>query len=349
MLDQLAETAAELACESVNFARSRPPAARHFIRKSDGSPVSAVDYGIQVFLADQLCKKTGIPVCGEENTKELTLPENTHILPAITNEALGLLPDLTFMRVLKLLRNSCDSDRHPLFWAVDPIDGTRGYENNEHFATVISLVAGGYIVLSILACPHLQIDGTIELDGPGVVVVADQRSSSPDSVFARSIGSTRWQQRYASSRGVEDESVTIVRSAAKEHNDSALIEAVISRLQSIIPGLIDLPMDSATKAAMVAIGAADGYFRLPKQGDQQLKMNIWDGPPSLFTMEAAGARITSTSTGRKYSLLTSNCSGRHATNTIPGFLAANSQIHTHCRRAIRQVLRDFAAKERTTP
>ena len=44
------------------------------------------------------------------------------------------------------------------YWAVDPIDGTKGFLRGEQYAVAIGLIENGKVVVGVLGCPNLTLD-----------------------------------------------------------------------------------------------------------------------------------------------------------------------------------------------
>lgn len=43
-------------------------------------------------------------------------------------------------------------------WALDPIDGTKGFLRGEQFAVCLALIVDGQVQLGVMGCPNLPID-----------------------------------------------------------------------------------------------------------------------------------------------------------------------------------------------
>lgn len=91
------------------------------IEKTDGSPVTQADYQSHIFLSENLKKLTPrIPIISEEDEKSWPLES-------------------------------------PLYWLIDPLDGTRGFiEKNGEFCVNIALMEEGHPIMGIIHIPLTQ-------------------------------------------------------------------------------------------------------------------------------------------------------------------------------------------------
>lgn len=60
------------------------------------------------------------------------------------------------------------------YWAVDPIDGTKGFLRGEQYAVTIGLIENGKVVVGVLGCPNLALDFMDESSEKGSLLVAVQ-------------------------------------------------------------------------------------------------------------------------------------------------------------------------------
>ena len=43
-------------------------------------------------------------------------------------------------------------------WALDPIDGTKGFLRGEQFAVCLALIVDGQVQVGVMGCPNLPVD-----------------------------------------------------------------------------------------------------------------------------------------------------------------------------------------------
>lgn len=188
--------------------------------KDDGSPVSEADLAAAVAIERGLAK-TGIPVVCEE----------------------GALPSI---------------EGSPLYWLVDPLDGTREFlARNGEFSVNIALVAGREPVLGVIAIPvtgevyvGIKGRGTRRMfDGSETIVTNTRTASSYIAASSRSFGSPEidaWLEKF----GVGEK----------------------------------LRCGSAIKFCRLAEGKADIYLRLGRTME-------WDTAAGQVIIEEAGCRL----------------------------------------------------------
>lgn len=167
------------------------------------------------------------------------------------------------------------------FWAIDPLDGTKGYLRGGQFAIAIALVEGGRPVAGVLGLPRLAGSGTAP--GAGVVVAA----SLGHGAEQRAIGS-----RAATALRARDWSpgmpIRLAGSVEKSHSTSDDLESAVSRLGPVEA----VRVDSQAKYALVARGDADAYVRRsPSAGYREW---IWDHAAGALVAAESGCTVTDT-------------------------------------------------------
>ena len=58
------------------------------------------------------------------------------------------------------------------FWALDPIDGTKGFLRGEQFAVCLALIQDGQVKVGVLGCPNLPHMSASAADERGTLFVA---------------------------------------------------------------------------------------------------------------------------------------------------------------------------------
>lgn len=137
--------------------------------KADKSPVTIGDYASQAIINHAI--KLNFPtdeIVGEEDSE--TLQESTEeakrlslkILDIILeeqkkadSEILGNLYDLPSIYKSIDMGNSKGGSKGR-FWALDPIDGTKGFLRGDQFAVCLALIEDGKVVLGVIGCPNLS-------------------------------------------------------------------------------------------------------------------------------------------------------------------------------------------------
>ena len=128
------------------------------ILKQDGSPVTIADYGSQAIICKLIREKFPEDVIvAEEDSKELRKPDHLRILEQVANYVNTFIPDASSEEVCSWI----DFSTHVTinrFWALDPIDGTKGFLRDDQYAIALALIENGLVKLGILACPNLYVD-----------------------------------------------------------------------------------------------------------------------------------------------------------------------------------------------
>jgi len=251
------------------------------VLKQDRSPVTVADFAAQAVIDHVLGERVPeVPVVAEEQAEALRRDDGLRrqVLEAVATE----LPHLGPEGVLKAIdRGSFAGGTEGRFWAVDPIDGTKGFLRREQYAVAIALIEGGEVVLGVLACPALP----VTLDSPGV----------PGCLLAGVRGEGAWMQPLGgpgrTRLAVDPESdprravvCESVESGHSSHADSARVTALLGTTSPPVR------MDSQCKYALLARGEASVYLRLPTRADYQEK--IWDHAAGALLIEEAGGRVT---------------------------------------------------------
>ena len=148
----------------------------------------------------------------------------------------------------------------PVFWLVDPLDGTKEFiKRNGEFTVNIALINGNEPVMGVVHVPVTRRD-YLGYVGGGAFVIDDGGDPRPISV----------------SRTAE----TPVRVVGSRSHRGDSLEAY---LDWIGPHVM-VPMGSSLKLCLVAAGVADVYPRLGPTSE-------WDTAAAQAVVEAAGGRV----------------------------------------------------------
>ncbi|MDP7004784.1 MAG: 3'(2'),5'-bisphosphate nucleotidase [Phycisphaerales bacterium] len=265
------------------------------VTKDDRSPVTVADFAVQAIvslsLADSL-DSSDRRIVGEEDAAVLRTDEQTVVRKAVLEAVQSWRPQVTEDEMLDAI-DACNHDGSSnAFWALDPIDGTKGFLRGQHYAIALGRIEDGEVVAGVMGCPNLSVDQSFplsEIDPQGVVYAASKGAGAwefadcnPTSSPMRIVA-----QQYEASRPIRFcESAEIGHS---NRGDSGRIVGAI--------GTEGEParLDSQCKYSLVARGQADGYLRLPTSKTYVEK--IWDHAAGLCIATEAGA-IVSDVTGK---------------------------------------------------
>lgn len=283
--------AAHAACRAVGAVGS--PAdfgAGGVVDKGAAGPLTLADLASQVAAITVLRAELGSSArfVAEESAEEVEANGGTELLDrvagilrgaGIARSASGAPIDASGVRdALSCGGHAGGTDR---FWAIDPLDGTKGYLRGGQFAIAIALVEGGRPVAGVLGLPRLADAGTGI--GTGVLVAA----SLGRGVEQRAIGD-RAARPLRARDWAAGMPIRLAGSVEKSHSASDDLESSVSRLGSVEP----VRVDSQAKYALVARGDADAYVRRsPSAGYREW---IWDHAAGALVAAEAGCTVTDT-------------------------------------------------------
>lgn len=315
-----ARRAAEI-CRRVQEERSEADA----LAKADASPVTVADFAAQAVICAEL--EQAFPqesVVAEESSRLLQQENQREIREAVVRHvarALGRSVDEE--QVLAWIDRGAAGagGAAGAFWVVDPIDGTKGFLRGQQYAVALARVEKGQLVLGVLACPNLS----DEAGRKGLLLAAMR-------------GQGAFLMPLWSSEAFSGQSLTVSR--VSELRDFRLCESVEGQhgrpdfLQQLARYLgVRQPVqrwDGQVKYAMIALGQAEAYLRLPV--GPASPEHIWDHAAGTLIVQEAGGQVSDLD-GRaldfsKGRLLAAN----------RGVLASNGAAHAKLLEAIHTLL-----------
>jgi 3'(2'), 5'-bisphosphate nucleotidase len=151
-------------------------------------------------------------------------------------------------------------DAGPLFWLIDPLDGTKGFiQGRESFTVNIALILDGAPVAGVVSAPATRITW---------------RSASPGGGAFRRIYGEAWRPIRVRSR--PDEGVALLSHSMTDQDAQRLASRHGCRQWQ--------GMDSSIKFCLLAEGRFDAY---PRSGPT----SEWDTAAGQAVLEAAGGRV----------------------------------------------------------
>ena len=274
------------------------------LSKDDKSPVTIGDFGAQALIIHAL--RRNFPhdeIVGEEEASSLReneslsaqiwdLVRETKLSDDAAEHAIGgPVPDREAMLQAIDAGNSAGGPKGRI-WALDPIDGTKGFLRGGQYAVCLALIEDGDVKVGVLGCPNLPVDDQAPLsadvgaetenEGRGVLFSAVQG----EGATSRALGTGALEVGKAiGMREVSDIAQASfcesVEAGHSSHGDQAAIAKVLGITRESVR------MDSQAKYGSIARGAGDMYLRLPVRKDYEEK--IWDhAAGDLIVREAAG-------------------------------------------------------------
>jgi 3'(2'), 5'-bisphosphate nucleotidase len=164
-----------------------------------------------------------------------------------------------------------------LGWAIDPIDGTKGFLRGDQFAVAVGIVHDGRPVAGVLGLPRYA-----RGEAAGVFVWG---AEGVGAFVEPLIGGTPEPIGVAPSETAE--ALRVLGSVEAAHGDPAVVEDLIATL-GIGGGWVR--MDSQAKYGAVAMADADVYVRPRNRPDYRER--VWDHAAGAAIVAAAGGRVT---------------------------------------------------------
>jgi len=254
------------------------------ILKKDKTPVTIADYGSQAIICKLIRERfPNDTIVAEEDSRELRTADRSNILEQVTQYVNDFVRTSSSKEVCSWIDFSSDSitDR---FWALDPIDGTKGFLRGDQYAIALALIENGMVKLGILACPNLYLDVTQRSGGKGCLFVALKGKGSVE-MDINGMG-----KRTVSVSKVKNPSEAIITESVELDHADHLTHRRLAEKLNILKASIR--MDSQAKYGILARGEATLYLRVPSTAEPGYKENIWDHAAGSIIAEEAGGKVT---------------------------------------------------------
>ena len=256
------------------------------MQKGEAGPATVADLAAQAAIALTLRSALGptTRIVAEESLEEAERLGGAPLLAAAHAALAAGGIDVAEGAVRDALSCGGDPGGAGSFWAVDPLDGTKGYLRGGQFAVAIALVQDGRPVLGALVAPRLAGSGTG--GGPGVVAVAAAGGGAMQSPLEE------WSPAAIRARPWRPGApIRVAGSVEKAHSASESLEAQVGRVAPVEP----VRVDSQAKYLLVARGDADCYVR--RSPSAAYRECIWDHAAGALVAAESGATVTD-ATGR---------------------------------------------------
>jgi len=337
---------ASLVCVSVQSALVKSSEVKGAIskQKEDRSPVTVADFAAQALVVLELLK--AFPDClvvGEEDSKDLKGDGKAAVLRGqVVSHVRSVDGSVSEERVLSAI----DHGRHVggssgRFWALDPIDGTKGFLRGEQYAVALGLVVDGKVVLGVLGCPNLPMkwsEREVKDHARGVIFAGVKG----EGAWSMAMDHPETRVSIKVSDVIDPKAAFYVESVEAGHSDQEDAANIARHLGMGGESLgRSVRMDSQAKYGVLARGDAPIYLRLPTRKDYVEK--IWDHAAGTAVVEAAGGRATDIH-GKPldFSL------GRELKNN-EGVIVTNGHLHDKVLEAVAAVLAAKAKAAQASP
>ncbi len=254
------------------------------ILKSDRSPVTVADFGSQAVLCKKI--KERFPedvIAAEENSLELRRQDRSNLLDQLTGYVGHVISGASPEAICSWI-DSGSLSVAKRYWAIDPIDGTRGFLRRDQYAIALALIEEGAVKLGLLGCPNLHLDPELLHGKKGCIFVAIKGKGSVQMPLEGE------QRKFLSvSRVTDPRSSRFAESIESEHTDTAFHGRLAERLKILSP---PFKMDSQAKYGILARGEVDLYLRMPSSPAGEYKEKVWDHAAGSIIAEEAGGKVT---------------------------------------------------------
>lgn len=319
--------------------------------KEDKSPVTVGDYASQALINHAI--KLNFPqdeIVGEEDADTLRQDDeegkklSESVFKIITevqaktnksNIKIGKLEDL------KTIYDSIDlgdsnGGSKGRFWALDPIDGTKGFLRGDQFAVCLALIEDGEVVLGVIGCPNLAAD----------IISNEEQTGIKGGLFSaiKGVGSfytslfetddfipLQEQEQIKMKQTTDPKSLKVVEGVEKGHSSHSTQSQIKAKLgfntETVDKQTVNL--DSQVKYCVLAKGQADVYLRLPVSDTYREK--IWDHAAGNVLVYESGGQVGDI-TGTKLDF------GKGKYLDSKGVIAGNKAVFSNIIEAVGEVL-----------
>jgi 3'(2'), 5'-bisphosphate nucleotidase len=339
----LAVSRASILTKSVFHAK-----AKGTLSKDDASPVTIGDFGAQALIIAAI--RHNFPddeVVGEEEASSLRsdrglsgkiwdLVRDVGLDDEGSNQLLGGRIGSEEKMLDAIDQGSSKGGDKGRIWALDPIDGTKGFLRGGQYAVCLALMVDGEVQVGVLGCPNLPVDDAAPLtedmgaeatdeEGKGVLFSAVRGEGATSQPLTR--GAVGKGNKITVSK-ITDVSQAVMCESVEAGHSSKGDNALISEKLGIKGKPVQ--MDSQAKYGSVARGAGDLYLRLPVRKDYVEK--IWDHAAGDLIVREAGGKVTDI-TGKRL-----NFSLGRTLKENKGVIATPKDVHAQVLKVVQEVL-----------
>ncbi|KAK5000552.1 3'(2'),5'-bisphosphate nucleotidase [Elasticomyces elasticus] len=320
------------------------------LSKSDASPVTIGDFGAQALIISALQHAfASDEIVAEEEAKDLRENEGLRTTVWDLVKEVRLRDDAAEEQIGGGVKNAdimmdiidkgnSKGGAHGRIWALDPIDGTKGFLRGGQYAVCLALMVDGDVKVGVLGCPNLPVDDSAPLDskvgenatdaeGMGVLFAAVQGQGATSRPLTE--GALAQPKKIAMKSVSDISAATFCESVEAGHSSHSDQSQIAQKLGITKPSV---RMDSQAKYGSIARGAGDVYLRLPVRKDYQEK--IWDHAAGDLIVREAGGEVTDAEGNRL------DFSKGRTLAANKGVVAAPEAVHKEVLDAVKSVLRN---------
>ncbi|KAG2218951.1 hypothetical protein INT45_004643 [Circinella minor] len=301
--------------------------ANETLTKNDKSPVTVADFSAQAIINTYLHKAfPNDPIIGEEDSKDLRGDEGKVLREKVHSLTNGVLDDsekLSEEQILEAIdRGNYVGGPKGRHWALDPIDGTKGFLRGGQYAVCLALIIDGQVQLGVMGTPNLPVDPT-KPDGEKGTLFITVRG---EGAFQRSFADPTESKIQFSDISTTEEATFCesVEAGHSSHGDAAEIAKLLGITRPSVR------MDSQAKYCSISRGDGDIYLRLPTSKTYVEK--IWDHASGSLLVHEAGGKVTDVN-GKPLDF-----SIGRTLEANKGVIAANTKIFDRVLESVQKVL-----------
>jgi 3'(2'), 5'-bisphosphate nucleotidase len=260
------------------------------LNKQDRTPLTIADLAAQAVISRALEEQfPGDPLLAEEDGSALQTAPGQALVAPLLHHLQPFLPGVTLPELSRLLNRGV---RRPGLrtWMLDPVDGTKGFlRDGGHYVVALALIEAGRPMIGMLGCP------TIDADGRSHDASEEPSRQPHGSLFLARRDAGAWVSPLDAVDFVPIhvsaistmQAARVLVSMAAAHIDAGRTD-VFMRMAGVERSAVR--MDSQAKHALIAVGQADVFVRIP--ADTQYREQVWDHAAGTLIVEEAGGRVT---------------------------------------------------------
>ncbi len=246
--------------------------------KPGKEPVTIADYGSQAILcrAISLAYPNDAILAEEQSAQFLegvAEPQRAEVVKLV-GELLGQA--ITEADIVRWLDHGRGRSAERT-WAIDPIDGTKGFLAARRYTIAVGLLINNQAVDAVMGSP-----GYPDAGDQGRLFYTDQGAAYSESMAGGAA------QRIHVSECTASDSVIAAESVESQHADHGFIARVYEATG--IKSIHIERLDGQDKYCMIACGDADLYFRVSP--DRNYRHKTWDHAAGVALIRAAGGTVT---------------------------------------------------------
>ncbi|QFZ28965.1 putative 3 (2),5-bisphosphate nucleotidase [Clavispora lusitaniae] len=279
--------------------------------KDDKSPVTVGDYAAQAIVnhalqlnfpsdkivgeEDSISLRDGSDEANKLNSRILQILEDAQKETASLNNQLGDL------KTIEEIHSSIDLGSYEggptgRFWALDPIDGTKGFLRGDQFAVCLALIEDGKVVLGVIGCPNLAEHIVSNEEQTGRIGGLFSAVHGLGSYYSPLFESNEFvplskQQKLQMTEETSPSKLKVMEGVEKGHSAHSTQSQIKRELgfddSTVANQTINL--DSQVKYCVLAKGQADIYLRLPINDTYREK--IWDHASGNILIHESGGQV----------------------------------------------------------